>query len=207
MYTHLDTSQHEVDLQGWMDPNFRTVFCSAIPTCSSSPMTVIEVGSWKGLSTSHMAASCKEHKKEANIIAVDTWLGAPEFWTWGLHDPTRGGSLLRKHGYPHVYETFIKNMKALGHEDMVCPLPLTSASAYHVLKYYELYADIIYIDAAHEYESVKQDITTYWELLKPGGMMFGDDYVNAWPGVIQAVDEVFGKECNKNGIVWYAVKI
>ena len=36
-----------------------------------------------------------------------TWLGAPEFWTWGLLDPRRGGSLNRVHGFPSVCYTLL----------------------------------------------------------------------------------------------------
>ena len=27
----------------------------------------------------------------------------------------------------------------------------------------------------------------YWPLVAPGGVMFGDDFVAEWPGVVQAV--------------------
>ena len=48
-------------------------------------------------------------------------------------------------------------------------------------------ADAIYIDASHEYLDCKTDMEAYWELLRDGGIMFGDDY--DWPGVKRAVDE------------------
>ena len=50
-------------------------------------------------------------------------------------------------------------------------------------------ADIIYIDAGHEYEAVLLDAQLYWNLLNPGGYIIFDDY--SWPGVIKAVDEFF----------------
>lgn len=54
------------------------------------------------------------------------------------------------------------------------------------------YADVIYIDACHKYESVKQDIEVYFSKVKQGGFFCGHDYnpeQNKWPGVIRAVDE------------------
>lgn len=54
------------------------------------------------------------------------------------------------------------------------------------------YADVIYIDARHKYESVKQDIEVYFSKVKQGGFFCGHDYnpeQNKWPGVIRAVDE------------------
>jgi hypothetical protein len=189
-YGTLDVSTHKLDLQGWMVDSFTSVFSHYVHAhARDAPITVIEVGSWKGLSTSTMARICKEYKRDVRIIAVDTWLGAPEFWTWGIDDPDRGGSLKFQQGYPTVFHTFTKNMKALHHDDVIAPLPLPSLCAADVLRHYNIFADVIYIDAAHEYESVKSDIDAYWPLLKSGGMMFGDDYSVCWPGVKQAVDE------------------
>jgi hypothetical protein len=67
---------------------------------------------------------------------------------------------------------------------------------------------MIYIDASHDYISVKEDINLWLPKLKPGGVICGDDYILGWPGVIQAVDEVFGKEnINVVGYQQWWVKI
>lgn len=199
-YNNLDVTTHNVDLQGWMDPEFETVFKNhAIKY--DRPIVILEIGSWKGLSTSTMARVCKENNINAKIIAIDTWLGAPEFWTTGLFDNTRGGSFNSVNGYPMVYFTFIKNIKKLGYDDIIIPLPLSSTCAVDVINYYKIKPDIIYIDAAHEYESVKQDIDMYRKLLNDNGMIFGDDYSKWWPGVIKAVDDCFENK-TINGVVW-----
>ena len=36
--------------------------------------------------------------------------------------------------------------------------------------------DLVYIDGNHQYEFVKNDIDNYWEKLKSGGFLTGDDY-------------------------------
>ena len=38
------------------------------------------------------------------------------------------------------------------------------------------YIDVVHLDAAHEYENVLADIRKYWKLLRPGGILLGDDY-------------------------------
>lgn len=53
------------------------------------------------------------------------------------------------------------------------------------------YFDLIYIDAAHDYESIKRDIELY--LPKCKRIMAGHDYCPEWPGVIQSVNEILGK--------------
>jgi Methyltransferase domain len=203
-YTDLDISNYQVDLQGWMDNGFASTFSEYLLQHDlQNPMTIIEVGSWKGLSTSTMAQLCKAHNIKANIYAIDTWLGAQEFWTWGYDDPTRGLSLKLVNGYPSVFYTFTKNMKSLGHHDTIAPLPLPSSVALDVLKHHNILADVIYIDAAHDYESVKQDILAYKSLVRPGGMIFGDDYTHHWNGVMKAVDETLPQRAI-NGVVWSA---
>lgn len=52
--------------------------------------------------------------------------------------------------------------------------------------------DVVYIDANHKYEYVKQDLQAWWPKVKSGGVLCGDDYEDAGGedfGVIQAVDE------------------
>lgn len=50
-------------------------------------------------------------------------------------------------GYPSVFHTFVNNMRALGHDDVIRPLPLPSLCARDVLAYYGIRADIVYVDA------------------------------------------------------------
>lgn len=39
------------------------------------------------------------------------------------------------------------------------------------------YFDFIYIDAAHDYESMVVDLNAWWPKLKPGGIFSGHDYI------------------------------
>lgn len=49
--------------------------------------------------------------------------------------------------------------------------------------------DLIFIDGDHRYEVVSREVKDYWEKLKVGGILAGDDY--NWPDVKRAVDEFF----------------
>jgi len=53
--------------------------------------------------------------------------------------------------------------------------------------------DVVYIDAAHDYDNVKADILAWRQKLKAGGVLAGHDYGPHAPGVIKAVDELIGK--------------
>lgn len=53
--------------------------------------------------------------------------------------------------------------------------------------------DFVFIDADHEYESVKADIEAWAPKVRRGGLISGHDYGDDdWPGVEQAVKERFG---------------
>lgn len=187
----LDATGYKPDLQGWVNAGFDACLAKVTQVMRSRPGALfLEVGSWKGASACRIAEAFKSAGVQASIICIDTWLGAPEFWTSaGLNDPTRGISLARVNGYPSVFYTFTKNVKAMGHSDMIAPLPLSSTQAADVLASYGLKARGMYIDGAHEYEAVLADLATYYKLLEPGGIMWGDDYDRGWPGVVRAVDE------------------
>jgi len=57
--------------------------------------------------------------------------------------------------------------------------------------------DFVYLDARHDYESVKRDLELWYEKIRPGGVFAGHDYRDGvFPqgvfGVKSAVDEFFG---------------
>ena len=53
--------------------------------------------------------------------------------------------------------------------------------------------DLVYVDAAHDYENVKRDIIAYINKVKPGGIIAGHDYSPPdFPGCVAAVNEIFG---------------
>ena len=77
----------------------------------------------------------------------------------------------------------------------VVPLPATSTTAAALFAAATLSADLIHLDAAHEYADVAQDIRVWWPLVRPGGVLLGDDYdPGTWPGVVRAVNEFAARE-------------
>lgn len=213
IYDNLAVEGYQPDLQGWIHPEFDTIIKPWIDAFSQNSL-IIEVGSWKGLSTNKMAEAMKRSQKNGHIIAIDTWLGAPEFWIDTTSDQDH--DLQKINGYPSVYYTFIKNIKSLGNQEIIVPFPISSAQGYEVLKHYHVQADLIYIDAAHEEDAVFEDLEKYFSLLKPGSIMFGDDYVESyWPGVIAAVNRFAKKHTLKveiipsqieYNVIWYIRK-
>jgi hypothetical protein len=187
IYNNLDLLPE--DLTGWNGSN--KIFGQLIDEVK--PRTIIEVGTWKGLSAINMGRNVKEQNLNTKIFCVDTWLGAIEFWGQLSQTPER--NLLLKNGYPQIYYQFLSNVVHNKLEDYILPIPNTSENGFRYLKYLNIRAEMIYIDASHEEDDVYKDLSNYYELLENNGIMFGDDYQRSWPGVINSVNR-FSKEKN-----------
>ncbi|MGF1553289.1 MAG: class I SAM-dependent methyltransferase [Paracoccaceae bacterium] len=176
-----DPSGVAPDLTGWgsTHPMFEPVLAHY------RPRLVIEVGTWKGGSAIHMARVLRRLGVEAEIVCVDTWLGAPIAWTTETHLKPQ---LKLSGGYPRLYDTFLRNVLDAGVADTITPLPASSDGGFRVLEHFGVRAEVIYIDADHDYHAVKRDLENYWRLLAPGGTLIGDDF-GCWPGVTRAVRE------------------
>lgn len=151
------------------------------------PALYIEVGTWLGASAIHAAEVMDEEGLDSPIICIDTWLGAQEFWEDVAHND-RHKDLDLRNGYPNIYYQFLANVLHEGHADRIVPLPQTSLAAGRLLLKQGLKAGLVYLDGSHDEGDVLRDIETYWGILEEGGVMFGDDYDEFWPGLVHDVN-------------------
>lgn len=145
---------------------------------------IVEVGSWMGGSARTMAGLIKDRQGRADfeIVCVDTFLGSVEHWT-------RESFLMTfTNGRPDVYHQFLSNVLHANMQDVITPFACDSINAAQVLKRFNVVADIVYIDAGHDYESVSADIKRWIEILRPGGTLLLDDAHH--PPIQQAVADL-----------------
>lgn len=171
-----------LDLAGWGSD--APIFSELI--AEVRPRLIIEVGSWKGASAIHMAGVCTTLGLDARIVCVDTWLGSLEFWT-DPEDRTRYGALDHLFGYPRVFYQFLANVVQTGHADRILPFPQTSQIAARWFAGHGVQADLIYLDGSHDEGDVAADIRAYLPLVRPGGVLFGDDWGFNYGAVARAV--------------------
>lgn len=156
----------------------------------------VEVGSWKGRSTSYMGVEIVNSNKKIKFYAVDTWDGSEEHMD--VNNPSYEPLLQTKDG---LYMHFLQNIESL--KDIITPIRKTSVEASKMFK--DGSVDYIMIDAAHDYENVLLDIQHWYPKLSEGGIISGDDL--DWPGVNQAVNQYFGNDfINYSNKIWIKQK-
>jgi hypothetical protein len=139
---------------------------------------VLEVGSWAGRSAIIMSQSGAAH-----VTCVDTWGGNTNDEGCKQYDGQAGSP----------FEVFQRNTAGMNISAVKAKSPDAAA------KFRDGQFDIVYIDAEHDYESVKQDILAWKPKAKH--ILAGHDY-HAFDGVKRAVADC-GLVPVVNGNVWH----
>lgn len=121
--------------------------------------TVIELGSWAGLSTRFFA-----HRvgKEGKVYAIDTWKGTASNRAQ-MKDPR----------LPQLFRLFLSNAIHQELTDIIVPIPMTTDDA---AKCFNIKADLIYVDADHDESQVYKDIINWTAHLNENGILCGNDW-------------------------------
>ncbi len=154
--------------------------------------TVIEVGSWLGLSTRHIAKTIPE---DGVVYAVDHWLGSPN------EDNS-------SFDIPNLYRQFLSNVIHENLTDKIIPIRMSSADAARTLN---IKPDLVYLDATHDFNNVMFDLILWYPFVKGHGVLCGDDYFwnHEYPlgGPVKRAVDAFARENNlivrDDGWMWY----
>lgn len=157
--------------------------------------TFIELGAYKGKSTSYIVTEIVNNNKNVNFITIDTFKGES-----GSTDKEEIIAY-KKVDVSKMYEEFNENTKHLKDSFKV----IVGKSDDSSVNFDDDSVDAIFIDAGHSYESVYNDIKSWLPKIKNGGIISGHDY-GSWPGVKLAVDDIFVKIDKIENNCWF-VKI
>src|ERR1043166_6938531 len=162
--------------EDWYPEADRAVLKKVAQQCQSDWGSILECGSWEGQSAIVIESV---FGKQRPLIVVDPWDEN--------HDQ----------GANRAFANFIENTKTLN--IAICRQTWK--------EFFTLYKDpisFIHIDAIHEYEEVKGNILAALPLMQTGGVMCGHDYAHGgFPGVKQAVDEIFGDSVQSEANLWW----
>jgi predicted O-methyltransferase YrrM len=156
---------------------------------ASNSELVIEFGSWHGRSTLALTAATQ-------VIAIDAWT---------LEGGLKYCQEILEHGIP--FERFAENLAPEIATGKVIPYVVNLRSEIMMNVIYERHeatADVVFIDADHRVDAVLEDIRHARALCRKGGIICGHDYNEPdWPGVTEAVDQVYPNASRGSGSIWW----
>ena len=139
---------------------------------------VAELGTYKGRSASFIAEVV--HRRGGMLFCVDLWNCEPSVWA--------------------DFEWWM-NAAGLRH----CVFTVRTDTAEAAGFFADQHFDLVMHDADHSYEAVKREIQAWRPKVRSGGVIMGHDYTNLhgnYPGVRQAVDEIFGDKVRSVESLW-----
>lgn len=181
-------------------------------------MSILESYAMIGHRAFYLKVLCEENKIPVrSIVEVGTWKGAtarifrglfPQAYLY-LVDPWNPNSEYLEKGGPYsldaeAYEACYQQVsKFFGKDPQVSIIRKSSLEG---AKEIPDGIDLVFIDADHSYEHVKQDIKIWEKKVRKGGLLTGHDFSSAYPGVMQAVDEAYhGKYLIGQDAVWATI--
>lgn len=146
--------------------------------------TFVEVGAKEGRTTGHILKTVPDSR----VIAIDPWCPMP------AQKGVVGGETYEEWDFAKIEAEFWANVGES--KDRCTMLRMTSEDAVRRLGTGPAVAefpsiDVIFIDAAHDYENVKKDIRRWWPLVRIGGCFLMHDFNHKWPGTERAIAESF----------------
>jgi len=166
--------------------NFEKVYDKVLSETQNGDI-LVEIGTYLGKSTCYMAERVKEMGLKVVYHTIDTFAPDP-----GMDMSRRRKRAIIAEG-GDIYNSFLENMRKANVLGLIIVHRMRSTDAA------TLFADdslsFVFIDGAHIYESVKEDIKVWYPKVKVGSLFGGHDYGNRIPtGVDRAVPERFGSD-------------
>jgi len=170
--------------------NKDAIIKTVIDVMGEAPRMIVEVGSFLGDGASNVWGPLAKMSKSPDsfVLCVDSWEGdlnmklADKYQQW----------LQTVNGGPKMQEVFMRRVKSDGMQDTVQPVMVPSIVGARFLGLLGYKVDLVYVDSAHEKGETFVELHLYYQMLRPGGLLMGDDM--NWAAVAQDV-RAFAK-CN-----------
>jgi len=127
---------------------------------NNKPINYLEIGAFYGANIISVGLTYGLHK-ESKLYCIDPWEDYDEYTEY-------------KNQQPHIYNTFIENIKNSGIQDKI--IINRGYSNKEINKFDDNFFDIIYIDGNHNTEYVLEDAVYSFRKLKVNGIMIFNDY-------------------------------
>jgi hypothetical protein len=175
-------------VKGWLHPGEQRLLYDLAREVPSGG-TIVELGAWMGRSSIVLGGGSLSGPK-ARVYAVDIFAEKREV----------NSVVYREHfdehfspGESDYLPTFDKNIRGAGVEGVVIPIRGLTAKAGR--QWEGPLIDLLFIDANHDYEGVRDDFFAWVPHCKEGAPCAFHDYYNVdYPGVRQFVDQLLAAE-------------
>ncbi len=135
------------------------VLSTLAESVARSGCRLLEVGTWCGDSAMVLGEIAKRHG--GHLYCVDWWKG------------NVGTDLEKIASARDVFSIFWERVREHGLEDVIIPIRGKSEDVAGILAAGTF--DFLYLDGDHRFESIRQDIADFAPLVRPGGVLCGDD--------------------------------
>ena len=179
------------DIPGWF--SFQPLYDNVIENIPHGGR-IVEVGSWMGKSTNHMAKLIRESGKNVDFTTIDTFKGN--------QNESLQQSIVNLFDNDLFFD-FVDNTIQSDNIDYVNVIKDTSQNASN--HFINNSIDFAFIDAEYDYDEVKKYLKTWMYKVKPGGYIGGDDY-GVFDDVTRAVDDYFYNQITRGTTFFYRRK-
>jgi hypothetical protein len=152
--------------------------------------TFVELGCYKGKSTSFIGVEIHKQKRDIEFFAVDSFQGAT--------NSTDENEVKAYVGISDIEQTYLESIAPIGNKIQT----IKSLSHEAADMFDDESVDVLFVDAGHSREAVLNDLKAWYPKMKNNSIMAGHDYT-AWDGVNQAVTEVFGTPHKVENDCWF----
>lgn len=139
--------------------SYPKLYSNAVKTCEAGHF--VEIGTYLGTSAVYMAVEIINSGKQIKFDCVDSW--DEEFFRTDYKLEVTDDE---------IYKSFLKNIASVKHVINIVRAPSVDAAT----KYKDGSLDFVFIDAAHDFNSVLADLTAWYPKVKVGGVLAGHDY-------------------------------
>ena len=160
-------------IEGWLTkPEALALAQIAARVAITTPQAaIVEVGSWLGRSTIAIAAAVSQVSAATRIHAIDPHTGDLGWPFDRVAGPT--------------WDKFRENLRSAGVEEHVIPYRSCAVDVK-----WESPIGMLFLDAEHDWTSVRRDFSHFSSWFIPGGYACVHDYDGPWSGVTTFVDEL-----------------
>jgi predicted O-methyltransferase YrrM len=157
-------------VEGWLSfAEAMALYRMVVDHPTPGPITVVEIGSWKGRSTIALAQAVKDRPSGGLVHAIDPHTGSEEHH--------------REFGKVDTFDEFRQNIEGARVADLVHPIREFSTDAARQFEPQCVHA--LFVDGAHDYTNVRRDVSDWLpRLANRSHVAFND--VN-WLGVFRAL--------------------